>query len=32
MDSGRITEIGTHDELVASGGAYASLWRSWHGG
>ncbi|WP_245155935.1 ABC transporter ATP-binding protein [Nocardioides sp. 503] len=26
MDAGRITESGTHDELVARGGAYAALW------
>ena len=26
MDAGRIVEIGTHDELVAGGGLYASLW------
>ncbi len=31
MDDGRITELGTHDELVASGGRYAELWESWHG-
>ncbi|GHJ41550.1 ABC transporter ATP-binding protein [Streptomyces sp. TS71-3] len=31
MDSGRITELGTHDDLVTSDGAYAALWRSWHG-
>jgi ABC-type multidrug transport system fused ATPase/permease subunit len=31
MDAGRIVELGTHDELVAAGGTYASLWRSWHG-
>ncbi|SEF17612.1 ABC transporter ATP-binding protein [Jiangella alba] len=32
MEAGRIVELGPHDELVAAGGAYASLWRSWHGG
>ncbi|MEH1100932.1 ABC transporter ATP-binding protein [Micromonospora sp. CPCC 205561] len=31
VEDGRITEIGSHDELVAAGGSYASLWRSWHG-
>jgi hypothetical protein len=25
------TEIGTHNDLVAADGAYAALWRSWHG-
>ncbi|MDT0166092.1 ABC transporter ATP-binding protein [Actinotalea sp. AC32] len=29
VDAGRITEIGPHDELVASGGDYAALWSSW---
>ena len=29
IEDGNITEIGTHDELVAANGAYASLWRSW---
>ncbi len=28
---GKITEIGSHDELIASDGSYAALWRSWHG-
>ncbi|MFF8360259.1 ABC transporter ATP-binding protein [Streptomyces chartreusis] len=31
MENGRLTELGTHDELVAANGAYAALWRSWHG-
>ncbi|MFD7719820.1 ABC transporter ATP-binding protein [Streptomyces sp. NPDC059814] len=31
MEDGRITELGSHDDLVAAGGAYAMLWRSWHG-
>ena len=31
MADGRITELGSHDELVEAGGAYAGLWRSWHG-
>ena len=26
---GQIAELGTHDELVALNGEYASLWRSW---
>jgi ATP-binding cassette subfamily C protein len=29
VDDGRITELGSHDELMASGGAYAKLWHSW---
>ncbi|MCC2335895.1 ABC transporter ATP-binding protein [Cellulomonas wangsupingiae] len=29
VDAGRISEIGPHDELVAAGGEYAALWRSW---
>ncbi|WP_223126004.1 ABC transporter ATP-binding protein [Streptomyces sp. TRM68367] len=31
MADGLLSELGTHDELVAAGGAYAALWRSWHG-
>lgn len=32
MDGGRVTELGSHNELLAVGGGYASLWKSWHGG
>lgn len=31
MEDGRLTELGTHDDLVAADGAYAALWHSWHG-
>ncbi|MFE9613320.1 ABC transporter ATP-binding protein [Streptomyces sp. NPDC006012] len=31
MEDGRLTELGTHDELVRADGAYAALWRTWHG-
>lgn len=31
LEDGVVTELGSHAELVAAGGPYASLWRSWHG-
>ncbi len=31
VEDGRISELGTHDQLVADGGAYSALWESWHG-
>jgi ATP-binding cassette subfamily C protein len=31
IQDGRVAELGSHDELVAAGGVYAELWRSWHG-
>ncbi|WP_182899962.1 ABC transporter ATP-binding protein [Microbispora sp. H10830] len=31
VEDGRISELGSHDDLVAAGGAYAALWDSWHG-
>lgn len=30
VEDGRITEFGTHHDLVAAGGSYADLWASWH--
>jgi ABC-type multidrug transport system fused ATPase/permease subunit len=29
VEDGRITELGSHHELVAAQGAYAALWHSW---
>ncbi|MDD9370595.1 MAG: ABC transporter ATP-binding protein [Acidimicrobiales bacterium] len=29
LDAGRVVEQGSHDELLAGGGAYASLWAAW---
>jgi len=32
LDGGRIAETGSHDELLAASGAYASLWEAFTGG
>src|SRR5205823_6162571 len=32
VDEGELVEVGTHDELVAAGGRYATLYGSWAGG
>ncbi|HEX5405793.1 MAG TPA: ABC transporter ATP-binding protein [Pseudonocardiaceae bacterium] len=32
LADGKLTEIGTHEELLGRDGAYADLWRSWHHG
>ncbi len=29
VEDGLVTEIGSHDELIAMNGSYAALWRSW---
>ncbi|MET0477831.1 MAG: ABC transporter ATP-binding protein, partial [Actinomycetota bacterium] len=29
VEDGRVTELGTHDELVAANGPYAALWHRW---
>ncbi|MFX4270766.1 ABC transporter ATP-binding protein [Propionibacteriaceae bacterium Y1685] len=31
MQDGRITEQGTHEELITAGGSYAELWTAWRG-
>ncbi|MDQ3402378.1 MAG: ABC transporter ATP-binding protein/permease [Actinomycetota bacterium] len=31
VEAGRITELGSHSDLIAADGPYAALWRSWHG-
>ena len=31
VEDGRVTELGSHDELVLADGSYAALWRSWNG-
>jgi ATP-binding cassette subfamily B protein len=32
MDGGRVVEVASHEELVAQGERYASLWASWQAG
>jgi ABC-type multidrug transport system fused ATPase/permease subunit len=37
VENGRVSELGSHDELLEAGGSYAALWESWqtdgsHGG
>src|SRR5690606_19294846 len=29
LDRGKVVESGGHEELIAAGGTYATLWRAW---
>ena len=29
VEAGRVSELGSHDELIERGGSYAALWESW---
>jgi ABC-type multidrug transport system fused ATPase/permease subunit len=31
LSGGRVTELGTHEQLLGNGGGYAALWRAWQG-
>jgi ABC-type multidrug transport system fused ATPase/permease subunit len=32
LESGRLVELGSHDELLAQGGLYAAMWDAWEAG